>query len=87
MTALGAWKDAPAHQPSFQFSAFHDAPMAHYVTSVGIILLLIKQMETTVLALRHLREYVTADVSAALLDAAINEGEARVADARRKLAP
>jgi len=61
--------------------------MAAYVTSLGIILLLLKQMETTVLGLRHLREYVTADVSAALLDAAIAEGEVGIADARRRLAP
>ena len=61
--------------------------MAHYVASLSIILLLVKQMETTVLALRHLRQYVTADVSAELLDAAITEGEARIADVRRKLAP
>jgi hypothetical protein len=64
--------------------------MADYVTSLGslgIILVLMKQMETSVLRLRHLRVYVTAEVSAASLDAAIAEGEARIADVKRKLAP
>ena len=59
--------------------------MADYVTSLGIILVLMKQMETSVLRLRHLRVYVTAEVSAASLDAAIAEGEARVAEVKRKL--
>jgi len=61
--------------------------MADYVTSLGIVLLLLRQMETTVLGLRHLREYVTAEASAELLDAAIAEGEVRIADVKRKLAP
>jgi len=43
-------------------------------------------METTVLGLRHLREYVTAKISAELPDAAIAEGEVRIADIKRKLA-
>jgi len=61
--------------------------MADYVTSLGIILLLLKQMEATVLGLRHLREYVTAEISADLLDAAIAEGEVRIADVKRRLTP
>jgi len=60
--------------------------MAEYVTSLGLILLLMKQMEITVLRLRHLRAYVTAEVSAESLDAAIAEGEARIADVMRRLA-
>ena len=59
--------------------------MADYVTSLGIILLLMKQMEGTVLRLRRLREYVTAEVSAASLDAAIAEGKVRIGDVKRKL--
>jgi hypothetical protein len=39
--------------------------MADYVTSLGVILVLMKQMETTVLRLRHLRKYVTAEVRVA----------------------
>jgi len=61
--------------------------MADYVTSLGIVLLLLKQMETTVLGLRHLREHVTAEISADMLDAAIAEGEVRIADAKRRLIP
>ena len=68
-------------------SAFHDAPMADYAPSLDIIPLLVKQMETTVLGLRHLREYVTAEASTELLEAAIAEGEVRIADIRSKLAP
>jgi len=60
--------------------------MADYVTSLSIILMLMKQMEATVRRLRHLREYVTAEVSAESLDAAIAEGEIRIADVKRKLA-
>ena len=59
--------------------------MADYVTSLGMILVLMKQMETSVLQLRHLRKYVTAEVSAGSLDAAIVEGEMRIADAKRKI--
>lgn len=61
--------------------------MDDYVTSLGIILVLLKQMETTVLRLRHLRTYVTAEISADLLDAAIVEGEVRIADVKLRLAP
>jgi len=61
--------------------------MTEYITSLGVILLLLKQMETTVLRLRRLREYVTAEISAESLDAAITEGELRIADVKRKLAP
>jgi len=70
--------DPPSFSP-------HDALMADYVTSLGMILVLMKQMETSVLQLRHLREYVTAEVSAGSLDAAIVEGEMRIADAKRKI--
>lgn len=70
----------------YHLSALHDAPMADYVTSLRIILVLMKQMEATVLRLRHLRQYVTAEVSAKSLDAAIAEGEIRIADVKRKLA-
>ena len=69
-----------------QLSALHDAPMSGYVTSLGIIIALTRQMEITVLRLRHLREYVTAEVSADSLDAAIAEGEARITDVKRRLA-
>ena len=71
------------HLPSF---GFYCAPMADYISSLGIIILLMKQMESTVIGLRHLRECVPADVGSELLDAVIAEGEARIADARRKLA-
>jgi len=46
-----------------------------------------KQMETTVLQLRRLREYVTEEVGRESLDAAMTEGEVRIADVKRKLAP
>ena len=59
--------------------------MADYIASIRLILVLMKQMETTVLRLRHLREYVTAEVGAESLDAAIVEGEMRIADAKRKI--
>ena len=59
--------------------------MADYIASLRIILVLMRQMETTVRRLRHLREYVTAEVGAESLDAAIVEGEMRIADAQRKI--
>jgi len=75
---------APAiHHPS----SLHAAPMADYVTSLGIIVVLMKQVETTVLQLRHLRDYVTEEVSRESLAAAMVEGEVRIADVKRKLAP
>jgi len=80
----GTYTGAPT---IYDLSALHDAPMAEYVTSLGIILLLLKQMETSVLRLRRLREYVTAEISAESLDAAIAEGELRIADVKRKLIP
>jgi hypothetical protein len=88
--ALGAWGTYSGAPTIHNLSALHGARMADYVTSLGslgIILVLMKQMETSVLRLRHLRVYVTAEVSAASLDAAIAEGEARIADVKRKLAP
>ena len=59
--------------------------MADYIASLRIILVLMKQMETTVFRLRHLREYVTAEDGAESLDAAIVEGEMRIEDAKRKI--
>jgi len=61
--------------------------MPEDVTSLGIIVVLMKQMETTVLQLRRLREYVTEEVGRESLDAAMTEGEVRIADVKRKLAP
>jgi hypothetical protein len=61
--------------------------MTDYISSLGIIILLMKQMQSTVVGLRHLRESVPADIGAELLDPVIAEGEARLADAQRKLAP
>ena len=60
--------------------------MADYISSLTIVILLMKQMESTVLGLRHLRECVPADVSSELLDAVIEEGEAKIADIQRTLA-
>ena len=59
--------------------------MADYMSSLAIIILLMKQMETTVVGLRHLRDCVPADISLASLDSVIEEGEARIADVKRKL--
>jgi hypothetical protein len=60
--------------------------MADYISSLGIIILLMKQMESTVVGLRHLRECVPVDVDSELIDAVIEEGEARIADVHRRLA-
>lgn len=61
--------------------------MADYISSLAIVILLLKQMENTVVGLRHLRECVPADVSLESLDSVIEEGEARIADVKRKLVP
>ena len=73
------------HQLSVIFGLPRRA-MADYVASLGMILVLMRQMETTVLRLRDLREYVTAEVSTESLDAAITKNEIRIADVKRKLA-
>jgi hypothetical protein len=57
------------------------------VTSLGIIVVLLKPMQTTVLQLRRLREDVIEEVSRESLDAAIAQGEVRIADVKRKPAP
>jgi len=59
--------------------------MTNYISSLITIAMLMKQMETTILGLRHLRAYVPSDVSLDLLDAAIEEGEAEIADIKRRL--
>ena len=61
--------------------------MAHYISSLAIVILLMKQMEKTVVGLRHLRDCVPADLNLESLDSVIEEGEARIADAKRKLVP
>ena len=59
--------------------------MTNYISSLITIAVLMKQMETTILGLRHLRAYLPSDVGIDLLDAAIEEGEAEIADIRRRL--
>jgi len=61
--------------------------MADYISSLAVVILLMKQMERTVVGLRHLRDCVPwDDAGSELLDAVIEEGEARIADVHRKLA-
>ena len=85
MAALGAWGTILKQSNTHYFSGLHDPPTPDYVTSLGIILLLIKQMETSVLGLRQLREYVTAEISVESLDPDIAEGEVRIANVKRNL--
>lgn len=59
--------------------------MTHCISSLLTIVVLMRQMETTILGLRHLRASVPSDVGVDLLDAAIEEGEAEIADIRRRL--
>lgn len=53
--------------------------------SLDTILGLIKQMETAVLGLKQLREYVGKGVGAKMLEVLIADGEAKIAEAKRKI--
>jgi hypothetical protein len=52
---------------------------------VDTILGLIKQLEATVLGLRQLRCYIGDGVGQEMLDGLIEEGEAKIAEVKRKL--
>jgi hypothetical protein len=56
-----------------------------YIGSLITIAVLMRQMEATVVGLRHLRVYVSSDVCVDSLDSAIAEGEAAIADIKRRL--
>ena len=49
--------------------------MANYISPLITIAVLMRQMETTILGLRHLRAYLPSDAGVDLLDEAIEEGE------------
>jgi hypothetical protein len=49
------------------------------------IFVLIKQLETTLLGLRHLRGYVGKGVGLQMLEVLIEEGEAKLAEVRKRL--
>jgi len=53
--------------------------------TVDTILGLIKQLEATVLGLRQLRCYTGDGVGQEMLDGLIQEGEAKIAEVKRKL--
>lgn len=53
--------------------------------TIDTILGLIKQLEATVLGLRQLRSYVGKGVAAEMLEILIDEGEAKIAEVKRKL--
>jgi hypothetical protein len=61
--------------------------MANYISPLITIAVLMRQMETTILGLRHLRAYLPSDAGVDFLDEAIEEGEALIADIRRRLEP
>lgn len=54
--------------------------------SLDTILALIKQLETTLLGLHQLRDYVGKGVAAQMLHVLIEEGEAKLAEVRKRLA-
>lgn len=54
--------------------------------SLDTILALIKQLETTLLGLHQLRNYVGKGVAAQMLHVLIEEGEAKLAEVRKRLA-
>ena len=53
--------------------------------TVDTILGLIKQLEATVLGLQQLRSYAGHGVPQEMLDGLIEEGEAKIAEVKRKL--
>lgn len=57
----------------------------HDLDSIDTILALVKQLEATVLGLRQLRSFVGKGVAAQMLEVLIEEGEAKIAEVKRKL--
>jgi len=59
--------------------------VADDLSSLETILMLIKQMEATLLGLKQLRSYVGSGVGQEMVELLIEEGEAKLAEIKRKV--